>query len=122
MFKASSVVGNWPGSASQVEIKRPSHVYNRREEDVEQDGREHPPLTKTLFHSEPPRAHPVFEPHAWSHTIGELTNDCDHIIMWYAKTGEYCQEEGSVNGVVRFGKVDKAYIQCNSFLVRQLLL
>ena len=26
------------------------------------------------------------------------------------RTGEYCPKEGLVNGVVRFGKVDKAYI------------
>ena len=32
-------------------------VYNRREEDVEQEGREHAPLTKALFHSKPFRAH-----------------------------------------------------------------
>ena len=50
----------------------------------------------------------------------ELTNDRDHI-QWPAKTGEYCPEEGSINGVVRFGKVGKAYIECNSFLPRQLL-
>ena len=30
-------------------------------------------------------------------------------------------EAGSINGVVRFGKVDKAYIEWNSFLPRQLL-
>ena len=82
------------------------HVYNRREEDVEQEGREHAPLTKTLFHSKPPRAHPVVEPHACSHAIVELTNDRDHI-LWHAKTGEYCSEEGPINGIVRFGKVDK---------------
>ena len=41
--------------------------------------------------------------------------------MWHAKTGEYCPEEGSINGVVRFGKVDKAYIPRNSLLPRQLL-
>ena len=34
---------------------------------------------------------------------------------------EYCPEEGSINGVVRFGKADKAYIERNSFLPRQLL-
>ena len=28
--------------------------------------------------------------------------------MWHAKTGEYCPEESSVNGVVRFGKIDKS--------------
>ena len=50
----------------------------------------------------------------------ELTNDRDHI-LWHAKTGEYCPEEGSINGVVRFGKFDKAYIERNSFLPRQLL-
>ena len=38
-----------------------------------------------------------------------------------AKTSEYCPEEGSVNGVVRFGKFDEAYIQRNLFLPRQLL-
>ena len=26
------------------------------------------------------------------------------------KTGEYLPEEGSVNGVIRFGKVDKEYL------------
>ena len=41
--------------------------------------------------------------------------------MWYAKTGEYCPEEGSINGVVRFGRVDKAYIQLSSFLSCQLV-
>ena len=55
-----------------------------------------------------PRAHPVVEPHACSHAIVELTNVPDHI-LWHVKTGEYCPEEGSINGVVRFGKVDKSY-------------
>ena len=95
-------------------------MYNRREEDVEQEGREYATLTKALLHSEPPRAHPVVEPHACSHVIVELTIDQDHI-LWHAKTGEYCPEEGSINGVVRFDKVDKAYIQRNSFLRRQIL-
>ena len=89
-------------------------VYNRHEEYVDQEGREHVPLTKTLFHSESPRAHPVVEPHACLHAIVELTNDLKHI-MWHTKTGEYCPEEGSINGVVRFGKVDKAYVERNSF-------
>ena len=93
---------------------RGGHVYNRREEDVEQEGREHAPLTKALLHREPPRAHPVVEPHACSHAIVELTNGRDHI-LWHAKADEYCPEEGSINGVVRFGKVDKAYIERNSF-------
>ena len=35
--------------------------------------------------------------------------------------GEYCPEGGSINGVVRFGKVDKAYLQRNLFLPRRLL-
>ena len=99
---------------------RAGHVYNRHEEDVEQEGREQTPLTKALFNSKPPRAHPVVEPHAYLHAIVELTNVRDHI-LWHAKTGEYCPEEGSINGVVRFGKVDKAYIQRNLFLPRQLL-
>ena len=50
----------------------------------------------------------------------ELTNDRDHILR-HAKTDEYCPEEGSVNEVARFGKFDKAYIQRNLFLPRQLL-
>ena len=54
---------------------RVGHVYNHREEDVEQEGSTHAHLAKALFHNEPPQAHPVIEPHAWSHTIVELTND-----------------------------------------------
>ena len=88
---------------------RIGHVYNRRK-DVEQERRQHAPLAKALFHKKPPRAYPVVELHACSHTIVELTNDRDHI-LWYAKTGECCPEEGLVNGVVRFGKVDQACIQ-----------
>ena len=49
-----------------------------------------------------------------------MTNDRDNI-LWHAKTGENCPEGGSINGVVRFGKVDKAYMERNSFLPRQLL-
>ena len=90
------------------------HVYSRREEDSEQKGREHAPLTEALFHSEPPRAHPIVETYACSHAIVEPTNDRDHI-LWRTKTGEYGPEEGSVSGVVRFGKVDKTYIRRNSF-------
>ena len=93
---------------------RGGYGYNRREEDVEQEGREHASLTKALFHREPPQAHPVVEPHACSHAIVDLTDDRDHI-MWHAKTGAYCPEERSINGVVRFGKIDKAYIQRNLF-------
>ena len=96
------------------------HVFNRREEYFEQGGREHAPLAKTLFHSEAPRAHPVVEPHACSHAIVELRNGRDHI-MWHANTGGYCPGEGSVDGVVRFGKVEKAYVLNNCFLSRQLL-
>ena len=99
---------------------RGGHVCNRGEENVEQERCEHASLTKALFHSKLPRAHPVVEPHAYSHAIVELTNDRDHI-LWHAKTAEYCPEEGSINGVVRFGKVDKAYTEWNSFLPRQLL-
>ena len=50
----------------------------------------------------------------------ELTNDQDNI-LWHAKTGEHYPEDDSFNGVVRFGKVDKAYIQRNYFLPGQLL-
>ena len=59
-------------------------VCNRREEYVEQEGRECAPLAKALFHSELPRAHPVVEPHACSYAIMKLTNDRDHI-LWHAK-------------------------------------
>ena len=98
----------------------PSSALKHVEAKSIQKGREHAPLTKTLFHSKPRRAHPVVEPRACSHAIVELTNDRDHD-LWHAKTGEYCPEEGLINGVVRFGKVDKAYIQRNSFLPRKLL-
>ena len=37
-------------------------------------------------------------------------NNRDHI-LWHAKTNKYCSEDGSVNGVVRFGKVEKAYVK-----------
>ena len=99
---------------------RVGHVCNRREEDVEKEGREHESLTKALVHNESPRTHPVVEPHACSHAIMELMNDRDNI-LWHAKTGECCPEADSVNGIVRFGKVDKAYIRRNSSLSRQLL-
>ena len=56
---------------------RVGHVYNRRQDDVEQGGRKHAPLAKILFHSEPPRAHHVVEPHAYSYAIVDLTNDRD---------------------------------------------
>ena len=95
-------------------------AYNRRKEDVEQEEREYVPLTKALFYSESHRSHPVVEPHACSHAIIELTNGPDNI-LWQAKTGECCPEEGSINGVVRFGKVDKAYAPRNPFLPCQLL-
>ena len=80
----------------------------------------HPCLDEASFHSKPPRAHSVVEPHACWHAIVELTNDRDHI-LWHVKMGEYCPEGVSINGVVRFGKVDKAYKEWNSFLPRQLL-
>ena len=51
---------------------RGGHVYNRREEYVEQEVREHAPL-KAL-------SYPVVEPHTCSHAIVELTNDRDHIL------------------------------------------
>ena len=82
------------------------HVYDNRKEVVEQEGRKHAPLVKALFPSESPRAHSVVKPHACSHAIVESTNDRDNI-LWLDKTGEYYREEGSVNGVLRFGKVDK---------------
>ena len=59
-------------------------------------------------------------PQSLNLSIVELTSDQDHILS-HAKTGEYSPEEGSINGVVRFGKVDKPYIQRNLVLPRQLL-
>ena len=41
--------------------------------------------------------------------------------MWNANTGEYRAEDGSINGVLRLGKVDRAYIQRTSFLLRKIL-
>ena len=66
------------------------HVYRRRKH-VQEEGREHASLTKTMFQSEPSQAQPVVEPHArmCSHAIVELKNDRDHT-LWHAKTGEYC--------------------------------
>ena len=34
-------------------LKHVHHVYSRREENVDQEGREHAPLAEALFHSEP---------------------------------------------------------------------
>ena len=67
-------------------------------------------LTKALFYNELHQSHPVIESHACSHAIVGLTNDRDHL-LWHATKGERSSEEGSINGVVRFGKVDKAYIK-----------
>ena len=100
---------------------RVGYVYNHREESVEQEGREHAPLAKALFYSKPSRAHPAVEPRACSPAIVELTNDLDYISLWHAKTGDNSPEEGLIDGVVRFGKVDKdTYVKRNS-LPRQLL-
>ena len=41
--------------------------------------------------------------------------------MSHAKMGEYCPEESSVNEVVRFGEIDKAFMQRSSFLPRKFL-
>ena len=72
-------------------LKRAEATFiTAREDDVEQEGREHEPLTEALFYSEPPRAYPVVEPHARSHAIVELTSDRDHI-LWYAKTANTVQ-------------------------------
>ena len=96
-------------SVHDVFVRLKTRVVNsRREEDVEQEGRKHVPLTEALFQSD--RAHRVVEPHALLHAILELTNDRGHR-LWHPKTGEYCPKEGSVNGLVRFGKVAKQYIQ-----------
>ena len=51
----------------------------------------------------------------------ELTNERDKI-LWHVKMGECFPEDGSVNGVVRFGKTDKTYIQHNVFYLHQPLL
>ena len=49
------------------------------------------------------------------------TDEWPNHSFWYVKTREYCPEEGSINGIVRFGRVDKAYIHGrNSILQRQL--
>ena len=95
-------------------------MCHRREEDVKQEGREHATLTKALFHGEPPRTHTVIEPHACPHAVVELTNDRNHPLR-HAKAGEYRPQESSIDGVIRFGKVDEAHVQRDPFLPRQLL-
>ena len=64
-------------------------------------------LTKTLFHSKPPRAHAVVELHACPHAIVELTDDRNHPLR-HAEADEYCLQECSVDGVVRFDEIDKS--------------
>lgn len=86
---------------------RVGHVYHRRKEYVEQEEHEHAPLTKAVFHSGPPQARTIAEPHACSHAITELTNIRDNILL-HTKPAEYCPEESSVNGVVRLTKIDKS--------------
>ena len=69
---SSSGTSKRPRDLGRLET-RVSHVYNcRREEDVEQKERKHACLTKALFHSKPPRAHPVTEPQPCSHAIVDL--------------------------------------------------
>ena len=87
---------------------------------VDQEGREHAPWKKAFFHSKPPLSHSVVKPHACSHNIVELTN-ARHDILQYTKKVEYSTEEGLVNRVIRFAKVDKACLQQNFFLSRQRL-
>ena len=96
------------------------HTHNRREAGVEQEEHVRARLTKALVYNELHQSHPVIESHACSHAIVRLTNDQDHL-QWHAKKGERSSEEGSINEVVRFGKVDKAYIQESSFLSCQHL-
>ena len=83
---------------------RVGHVHHRREEDIKQEGREHATLPKTLIHGEPPRAHVVVEPHTCPHAVVELTDDRNHPLR-HAEAGEYCPQEWSVDGVVRFGGI-----------------
>ena len=80
-------------------------VYNRREEDVEQEGRKHAALTKALLHSDPPRSqcHPVVEPYARSPGIiiiilELLTNDRDDLLP--AKTGKIINSESINNSFI----------------------
>ena len=81
---------------------RVGHIYNRHEEDAEQEERELAPLAKALFHSESPQAQPIIEPYACSRAIIEmLSNDQDHT-LWHSKTAEYCPGDGSINGVVLY--------------------
>ena len=95
-------------------------MCHRREEDIKQEGCEHATLTKALFHGEPPRAHDVVEPHACPHVVVKLTNDRNHPLR-HTKAGEYRLQESSIDGDIRFGKVDEAHVQWDSFLPRQLL-
>ena len=77
-------------------------------------------MTKALLHSESLRVHPVVELHVCLHAIVESTNDRDYIYV--TRQHKRVLSGGrSVNGVIRFGMVDKAFIQRSSFLPRQLL-
>ena len=96
------------------------HTYNRCEADVEQEEHVRARLTKALFYNELHQSYPVIESHACSHAIVRLTNDRDHLLR-HAKKGERSSEKGLINGLVRFGKVDKAYTQESSFLPCQHL-
>ena len=98
---------------------RLGHVHNRREQYVEQEGREH--AQTTTFHNRPLRVHPIVESQAYSNAIVEVTNDRDHIR--HVKPSQYCPGDGSINGTVRFDKVNKQCIQhcvCQSLTLRSL--
>ena len=66
--------------------------------------------TMTLLHVELIRALAIIQPHVCPHAVVELTDDGEHS-RWYAKASQDSPQESAVDGVIGFGKVDKAHDQ-----------
>ena len=77
-------------------------------------------MPKTLLHVERIRALAIIQPHACPHAIVELANDGEHS-RWNAKVSQDSPQESAIDGVVGFGKVDKAHEQRVVILPSQFL-
>ena len=77
-------------------------------------------MPKTLLHVEHIRALAFTQPHACPHVAMELTDDGEHY-RWYAKATQNSPQESAVDGVISFGKFDKAHEQWGVLLPRQFL-
>ena len=89
-------------------VKRFSSTRSTAVKNVEQQWREHTPLPKTLLHIEHDRALAIIRPHACPHAVVELADDGEHF-RWNAKASQDSPQEGAIDGVIGFGKVDKAH-------------